>query len=116
LVNLYKGGTPGKGTLPNSENLSVEDIHCGGCLSDDLFMYCRQCEIRACTKEKGYTGCHECDDFPCQYIDNFSMAVGKKSFCGLSRIEGNSELKNGFETKMPVIYVQNAAIRFFAAR
>ena len=28
--------------------------------------------------EKGYTGCHECDEFPCQYIENFSMAVGKK--------------------------------------
>ena len=78
LVNLYKGGTPGKGTLPNSEKLSTEDIHCGGCLSDDLFMHCQQCAIRACTKEKGYTGCHECDDFPCQHIDNFPMAVGKK--------------------------------------
>ena len=47
LVNLYKGGTPGKGTLPNSESLTIEDIHCGGCFSDDLFLHCRQCEIRA---------------------------------------------------------------------
>jgi len=78
LVNLYKGGTPGKGILPNSETLSVEDIRCCGCLSDERFMHCRQCEIRNCTKEKGYTGCHECDDFPCAFIDNFSMAVGKK--------------------------------------
>ena len=39
LVNLYKGGVSGKGTLPNSENLTPEDIHCGGCLSDDLFMH-----------------------------------------------------------------------------
>jgi len=78
LVNLYKGGTPGKGTLPNSEKLSTEDIHCGGCLSDDLFMHCRQCEIRACTQAKGYAGCHECDDFPCRHIDDFSMSVGKR--------------------------------------
>ncbi|MBN1848802.1 MAG: DUF3795 domain-containing protein, partial [Deltaproteobacteria bacterium] len=55
LLNLYKGGAAGKGTLPNSENLSIEDIHCSGCLSDDLFMHCQQCAIRACTKEKGYT-------------------------------------------------------------
>lgn len=54
LVNLYQGGTPDKGTLPNSESLTIEDIHCGGCLSDDLFMHCRQCGIRACTKEKGF--------------------------------------------------------------
>jgi predicted RNA-binding Zn-ribbon protein involved in translation (DUF1610 family) len=78
LANLYKGQTPGKGMLPNSENLTVEDIHCLGCLSDDLFMHCRQCEIRACVEEKGYTGCHECHDFPCRHIDTFPMSVGKK--------------------------------------
>jgi hypothetical protein len=61
LVNLYRGKVPGKGALPNCENLSIEDIKCGGCLSDEPFMHCQQCEIRNCTKEKGYTGCHECN-------------------------------------------------------
>lgn len=78
LVALYKGKVPGKGVLPNCDNLSTEGIRCDGCLSDDLFMHCRQCEIRDCTKEKGYSGCHECDEFPCQYIENFPMTVGKK--------------------------------------
>ena len=78
LVSLYQGSVHGKGSLPNSETLSTESIRCQGCLSNDLFMHCRQCEIRVCTKEKGYSGCHQCDEFPCQYIDNFSMAVGKK--------------------------------------
>ncbi len=78
LVDLYKGGVPGMGTLPNSENLSAEDIRCQGCLSNDQFMHCKQCEIRACTSKKGYTGCHQCNEFPCQYIENFSMTVGKK--------------------------------------
>ena len=78
LANLYKGEVPGKGTLPHSENLSAEDIRCNGCLSDDLFMHCKQCEIRTCTREKGYTGCHQCDEFPCQYIEDFPMTVGKK--------------------------------------
>jgi len=78
LVDLYKGKVPGKGTLPGSENLKVDDIRCGGCLSDDRFMHCKQCEIRDCVKAKGITGCHECDQFPCSHIDNFSMAVGKK--------------------------------------
>lgn len=78
LVGLYKGGVSGKGTLPNSQELSTEDIHCRGCLSDDLFMHCKQCEIRDCTSRKKLAGCHECDDFPCPHIDNFSMAVGKK--------------------------------------
>jgi hypothetical protein len=65
LVGLYKGSVPGKGTLPNSENLTAEDIQCQGCLSENLFMHCKQCEIRDCTMKKGYAGCHQCDEFPC---------------------------------------------------
>jgi hypothetical protein len=78
LVNLYKGGISGKGTLPNSENLETKDIRCGGCLSDDPFIYCRQCEIKDCTQERGIDGCHQCHEFPCSHIDNFAMSVGKK--------------------------------------
>ncbi len=78
LVGLYKGGISGKGTLPNSENLTTADIRCQGCLSDDRFMHCQQCDIRDCTQARGYAGCHECAEFPCRHIDNFSMKVGKK--------------------------------------
>jgi predicted RNA-binding Zn-ribbon protein involved in translation (DUF1610 family) len=78
LANLYKGNVAGKGTLPNSENLSADDIRCHGCLSDERFMHCHQCEIRNCTKEKGFTGCHQCDEFPCHHIENFPMTIGKK--------------------------------------
>jgi predicted RNA-binding Zn-ribbon protein involved in translation (DUF1610 family) len=78
LVELYKGGVPGKGTLPGSESITAEDIRCNGCLSDNLFIHCKRCEIRACSKKKGYTGCYQCDEFPCRYIEDFPMAVGKK--------------------------------------
>ncbi len=78
LVTLYKGGIPGKGVLPGSEHLTVEDIHCRGCNSDDVFVYCRRCPIRDCTRAKRYEGCHQCDDFPCGYVETFPMAVGKK--------------------------------------
>ena len=78
LVVLYQGKVPGKGSLPNCEQLSIEKMRCRGCLSDDLFMHCRQCEIRDCTRQKGYTGCHQCAEFPCRHIDNFPMTVGKK--------------------------------------
>jgi hypothetical protein len=78
LANLYRGGVSGKGSLPNCENLSADDIHCRGCLSDAPFMHCHQCEIRSCAREKGLTGCHACNDFPCRHIENFPMAVGKK--------------------------------------
>lgn len=57
---------------------SPQEVRCQGCLSEDLFLYCRVCPIRSCCEEKGIEGCHQCDDFPCQYIDNFPMPVGKK--------------------------------------
>lgn len=72
LVHVYKGKIPG------SSQLTAADIHCRGCLSDDLFFHCTQCSIRTCTKEKGYRGCHECADFPCQLINDFPVPVGKK--------------------------------------
>jgi len=78
LVNVYQGKADGKGGLPDSENLSVEDIQCRGCLSEEPFAYCLHCDIRNCTQEKGYAGCHECNEFPCQHIENFPMSVGKK--------------------------------------
>jgi DNA-directed RNA polymerase subunit RPC12/RpoP len=78
LVRLYQGLTAGKGTLPNSQALTVDDIRCQGCLSEVLFMHCRQCPIRDCALVRGYEGCHQCADFPCRHIDDFPMTVGKK--------------------------------------
>jgi Protein of unknown function (DUF3795) len=72
LVGLYKG------RLPQSENLSVKDIRCKGCLSDEPFTYCRKCDIKDCAAGKGYSGCHECGDFPCDLIEDFPMPVGKR--------------------------------------
>jgi len=36
------------------------------------------CSIKDCNKKKDYSGCHECDDFPCQFIEDFPVPVGKK--------------------------------------
>jgi hypothetical protein len=78
LVAVYKGKVAGKGTLPNCENLTSADIQCDGCLSENRFLHCEQCEIRDCAREKGYAGCHECDEFPCRHIEDFPMTIGKK--------------------------------------
>ena len=78
LLNVYQGKIHGKGKLPYSEKLSIEDIKCNGCLSDEPFIYCHQCDIKECTIEKGYAGCHQCDEFPCQHIEDFPMTIGKK--------------------------------------
>jgi len=61
-------------------NLPPEEIHCAGCLAegDAVFAYCRVCPIKSCTIERGYSGCHQCDDWPCDKVDDFPMPVGKE--------------------------------------
>jgi len=72
LLGVYQGKIAGL------DHLTIEDIKCDGCLSDRVSIFCRVCAIKDCTREKGYTGCHECNDFPCRHIETFPMPVGKK--------------------------------------
>lgn len=72
LVGVFKE------TLPGGDHLTAKDIHCNGCLSDRPFYYCERCPIRDCTRSRGYGGCHQCSDFPCQFIEEFPLAVGKR--------------------------------------
>lgn len=67
-----------KEKLAQVYNLRIEDIQCEGCLSKETFLYCRVCPIRDCVHERKNDGCHQCNDFPCEFIENFPMDVGKK--------------------------------------
>jgi len=67
-----------KERLTGVYNLPVEEIHCKGCLSDDVIVFCKVCAIKSCTSERGYEGCHQCDDWPCEHIEKFPLPVGKK--------------------------------------
>ncbi|MEW6112446.1 MAG: DUF3795 domain-containing protein [Thermodesulfobacteriota bacterium] len=55
-----------------------EEIACDGCLGTTRFKYCQTCPIRSCAEGKSYEGCHQCNDFPCQFIENFPVEVGKQ--------------------------------------
>jgi hypothetical protein len=72
LVPVYKG------KLHESEEFSAKDIHCDGCLSASPFVFCRVCPLKSCTREKGYAGCHECNQFPCKFVEEFPIPIGKK--------------------------------------
>jgi len=68
-----------KARLSTVYGLEPDQIRCEGCLAEEgVFEYCKVCPIKSCTRERGYEGCHQCDDFPCGYIENFPMPVGKK--------------------------------------
>ena len=59
-----------------------EDTECLGCMqtqpSDALYCLCEQCDIRKCVKSKGYYSCHQCEAWPCDMIENFGFATGKR--------------------------------------
>jgi hypothetical protein len=71
LVKLYQGEISGKGTLPNSERLSIEDIKCRGCLSDERFVHCRQCGIRECAQGKASPDAISARNFPAHTLTIF---------------------------------------------
>jgi hypothetical protein len=67
-----------KERLAGLYGVSPEGIRCQGCLSGEVFAYCTRCPIRSCTRQKGYEGCHQCNEFPCEHIEKFPVDVGKK--------------------------------------
>jgi hypothetical protein len=67
-----------KDKLANAYGVTSEQIVCKGCLSNERFVYCEACGIRACVMGKQYEGCHQCNEFPCKLIDDFPVPIGKK--------------------------------------
>ncbi|MCP3926131.1 MAG: DUF3795 domain-containing protein [Desulfobacterales bacterium] len=59
-----------------------EETNCMGCMQSDpaenLYGICQFCHIRNCVKEKDFYSCHQCDEWPCDHIENFGLATGKR--------------------------------------
>jgi hypothetical protein len=47
-------------------------INCTGCMEDGIkFSHCNECEYRECVVEMGIEHCSECDDYPCEELEQF---------------------------------------------
>lgn len=44
---------------------------CRGCNSSELSIWCSDCEIKNCARERGVRYCLECEDFPCDKSRRF---------------------------------------------
>jgi hypothetical protein len=62
--------------------LKSEETVCKGCMQSDppecLCGFCNSCPIRDCVRSKGFYSCHQCQEFPCAYVDNFPLPVGRR--------------------------------------
>ncbi len=59
-----------------------EETECRGCMQPDppgkLYAFCKDCSMRNCVRDKGYYSCHQCDKWPCDMVENFGLATGKR--------------------------------------
>ncbi len=55
--------------------LPVEDVACSGCKSEQVAKWCRTCNLKDCSKEKGFETCIECSDYLCEDLKAFKDDV-----------------------------------------
>lgn len=71
-----------KTVMGNLYGTKPAETECLGCMQPDppakLYGYCTQCSIRDCVKTKGYYSCHQCGNWPCDKIENFGFATGRR--------------------------------------
>jgi hypothetical protein len=48
-----------------------DDVRCRGCKSDTVASFCRTCGLKACARQKGLEFCFQCEDYPCDRLDEF---------------------------------------------
>jgi hypothetical protein len=70
VIGLFESQIPGW-------HATLEEMHCSGCKSDDVFVNCAKCPIRSCAKVKGIDFCHQCIEYPCD-IHKFMRSASKQ--------------------------------------
>ena len=71
-----------KAVMGNLYGTKPEEPVCLGCMQSDqsqtMYGYCKACTIRNCVKSKEFYSCHQCTDWPCNMIKDFSLATGRR--------------------------------------
>jgi hypothetical protein len=52
--------------------MSPEELRCWGCKTDVTAVFCTDCEIRRCARERGVEFCSACDEYPCDRLTSFA--------------------------------------------
>jgi hypothetical protein len=56
----------------NSPEITAVTILCDGCMGEGRKIgHCSECEIRACSIERGLLNCAPCQDFGCEKLEAF---------------------------------------------
>lgn len=70
-------------TISRERDVPVEEIRCDGCHSENVFGPCKPCPygIRECAAAKGLKWCFDCDEFPCEILEDFSKQHVVNGIC-----------------------------------
>ena len=60
-----------KEKLAKSIGIKPEQIVCDGCRSENPLFFCKVCKLKSCVGKKGIDSCAECNDYPCDHIENY---------------------------------------------
>lgn len=64
-----------------SYKVAPDEINCSGCTTgcNNIFKFCRECDIRLCGVEKEIENCAHCSEYPCNKLDKlFEMSPQNK--------------------------------------
>lgn len=59
--------------------LNAEDVVCDSCHGPRLFKWCTQCPTRACAVEKGNHTCADCEEYPCDKLNESWKMLGESA-------------------------------------
>jgi len=76
------GNTKFRDVLAHLYGSRPEETACLGCMQPEppecLYGFCQNCVIRDCVKERGFSSCYQCDDWPCDAVGSFPVPVGRR--------------------------------------
>ncbi|HUT98453.1 MAG TPA: DUF3795 domain-containing protein [bacterium] len=51
--------------------MKPEELACFGCRSQTTAVFCTDCGMRLCARNRGIRSCCECGEYPCEILKNF---------------------------------------------
>ena len=71
-----------RAVMGNLYGTRPEETECLGCMqpesAEKLYAFCKVCKIRDCVQARGYYSCHQCEEWPCNMIEDFQFRTGRR--------------------------------------
>jgi len=79
--------------MPIKFKVPAEGLVCEGCYSSTLTPWCGNCEFRKCSVGRGIRYCFECNEFPCERLDEFERQKESHLLCHGSLVQNLRDMR-----------------------